>query len=543
MRKLILPAVITLAFLVRVIGISDHPAGFTPDEASFGYDAYSLLHTGRDQWGNSWPLVLKSFGDGKLPVYAYLTVPSIAIFGLNEFAVRFPNAIAGTLAVLVVYMLIKELRSRSLKIADKVAGFNWKLEITAAMLLSLSPWHIQLSRGAFEANLTTLFLPLALYFYLKAKQNNKFLIIAVIMAGVNVFTYHSARLVTPLLFGLLMLLDYKKFVKDKWFWLSACIAMLFIVLVFVSFTQGGGTRLASSSIFQLSSDQRYTAVQTGANDFVSRIFYNKVAFLSSTFLKNYLSYFSPQFLFTSGAAEATYGMIPGKAVMYLPEILLIVGFLIYLVKNNTSKFNWLILWILLAPVPAALTTGPGYAANRAEILLPALNMVAALGLLIYRKKVQILIVLLIAVSFTITAHSYLYIQPVAATKAMVYGARQIFDYTKNQNQYNQIFISKKISEPHIYTAFYEKIDPIEFQTWANKWGFEESGLHWVDQLPEYYLGNYIFKSFNWISDSQNYPNSLFVGEPGEFPEDAIALKKIYSPDNKEIYWIVGSKTQ
>src|SRR3990167_1382093 len=109
MQKWLLAGILALAFVLRVVGLSSFPPGFTPDEASFGYDAYSILKTGKDQWGKPFPLVLESFGDFKSPLYAYLTVPSVAAFGLNKFAVRFPNAILGTLAVLAAYLLAGKL--------------------------------------------------------------------------------------------------------------------------------------------------------------------------------------------------------------------------------------------------------------------------------------------------------------------------------------------------------------------------------------------------------------------------------------------------
>src|SRR5258708_9221026 len=109
MRKWLIVGIVLLGFLLRTLSISDHPVGFTPDEASFGYDAYSILKTGKDQWGHSFPLVLKSFGDDKLPLYSYLDIPFVAALGLNETAVRLPNVILGTLAIIVTFFLVKEL--------------------------------------------------------------------------------------------------------------------------------------------------------------------------------------------------------------------------------------------------------------------------------------------------------------------------------------------------------------------------------------------------------------------------------------------------
>src|SRR3989344_7686229 len=97
--KILLISVIVLAFLLRVIGLSNYPSGFTQDEAAIGYEAYSILSTGKDSWGQQLPLMLRSFGDFKLPLYSYLAIPFVAVFGLNVFSVRLVSAIFGTLAV------------------------------------------------------------------------------------------------------------------------------------------------------------------------------------------------------------------------------------------------------------------------------------------------------------------------------------------------------------------------------------------------------------------------------------------------------------
>ena len=108
----LLTIIVFFAFIVRVVSLSSFPIGFTQDEAALGYDAYSLLETGKDQWGEAFPLSFRSFGDFKMPLYTYLTAPSVHIFGLNVFAVRLPNALLGTLAVLATYLMVLELTKR-----------------------------------------------------------------------------------------------------------------------------------------------------------------------------------------------------------------------------------------------------------------------------------------------------------------------------------------------------------------------------------------------------------------------------------------------
>lgn len=534
MRKWILGFILILGLLLRVLNLASHPAGFTPDEASFGYDAYSLLHTGRDQWGHSWPLVLESFGDSKMPLYAYLAMPSVALFGLNEFAVRLPNAILGTLAILVTYLLVIEV------FKDK------KTALLASFLLAISAWHIPMSRGAFEANITTFLLPLSLLFYFKSKKHSKYLSLAAIIAGLNIFSYHSARFVTPLLFASLLLFDIRKIKKDKQFYIAGAVSVIVVLLVGLTYLQGAGSRLASSGIFSLgATDQRYLAAQVGANDLFSRFFYNKPIYIAATFFKNYLSYFSPGFLFVSGAAEFTYGMVAGKALLYLGEAILLASFFVMLIKKGVKDYKWLIVWILMAPIPAALTIGPGSAANRAVVMLPALQIMAALGAIyISSKNLVRLIFVSIIISFVFFFHSYLYLQPAKGSASMIYGAKQAFEYTNSiSGQYSQIVVSKKLSEPHIFAAFYTKIEPQVFQEASNEWDYKSKLLGWVDQLDEYKLGKYVFKSIDWKIDSRNYPNSIFIGSPDDFSENVQPIYTVNYPDGKPAYFIVTNKIE
>src|SRR5258708_8451685 len=146
MRKWLIVGIVLLGFLLRTLSISDHSVGFTSDEASFGYDAYSILKTGEDQWGSTFPIVLKSFGDDKLPLYAYLDIPFVALLGLNETAVRLPNALLGTFAIVITFLLVRALFKR-----EDVA-------LLAPFLLAFFPGHVFFSRGAFESNLITFLL-------------------------------------------------------------------------------------------------------------------------------------------------------------------------------------------------------------------------------------------------------------------------------------------------------------------------------------------------------------------------------------------------
>ena len=160
--KIVLLLIVFLAVGVRFWKLGDYPA-LNADEASIGYDAYSLLTTGKDQHGNSWPVSFQSFNDYKPGLYIYLAVPSVALFGLNEWSVRVPGALAGVGTVLILYLLVIELgRYHSPTTSHKL------LATTAMFLLAISPWHIHFSRGGWEVNVATFFIVLGIFFFLKS---------------------------------------------------------------------------------------------------------------------------------------------------------------------------------------------------------------------------------------------------------------------------------------------------------------------------------------------------------------------------------------
>src|SRR3989344_4593815 len=145
-NKIILLFIILLASVLRLYKLEAVPPSLYWDEASLGYNAYSILISARDEYGTFLPLTnFAAFGDYKPPGYIYAAVPSIAIFGLSDFAIRFPSAFFGVLTVLLTYFLTKKLFE-----SEVIAQ-------VATLFLAISPWHLQFSRGAFEANLGLFF--------------------------------------------------------------------------------------------------------------------------------------------------------------------------------------------------------------------------------------------------------------------------------------------------------------------------------------------------------------------------------------------------
>ena len=105
-----LVAIVVLGAILRFFWLGANPPGLYWDEVSLGWNGYSVLKTGIDEHGRFLPIdTFFAFGDYKPPLYIYAVVPSIWLFGLNEFAVRVPSAVSGTALILVAYFLVKVL--------------------------------------------------------------------------------------------------------------------------------------------------------------------------------------------------------------------------------------------------------------------------------------------------------------------------------------------------------------------------------------------------------------------------------------------------
>src|SRR4030042_6500141 len=209
MKKLILILIILLAFFLRFYKLASYPA-LNADEAAIGYNAYSLIETGKDEHANPWPIHFQSFNDYKPGLYFYIVLPFVKFFGLNEMSVRVPNVFFGVATVYLIYLLTNELFKDK-----KYVLWNLPIGIWSSFLLAISPWHIHFSRGGWEVNVATFFIILGLYLFQRSLNNAKYLILSVVSFVLSFYTYHSSRIVVPFL-GLGLMLIYREEIKRKW---------------------------------------------------------------------------------------------------------------------------------------------------------------------------------------------------------------------------------------------------------------------------------------------------------------------------------------
>lgn len=335
----LLMLILLIGGFLRVYQISTNPPGLYIDEISNGLNAYDILTTGKDQFGVAHPLLFKSLGDYKVPGYIYIIAGSMALFGKNEFAIRFPSALAGTLTLLVVFFLLRGLLEKQAT-TKKHADI---LSVLAAGLLAVTPWHIHFSRGGFEAVVALFFYLTGLYLVLLFWKTKKFwqiISVSFLFLGA-MYTYDSYRVIIPLTTTFGLVAGIRDRAKRKGIGIATLLLALFALPLFSSsLTPSGQMRFLQTSAF----------VENPYQSGITKILANSIIFFH-----NYLSYFSLTYLFRFGD-QINRHQVNDLGILYIWQLPFIIAGVYFLKKiKNTAVYSIVFLLLFVGIVPAALT--------------------------------------------------------------------------------------------------------------------------------------------------------------------------------------------
>jgi len=465
-----------IGVFLRFYQLGNIPNALDWDEAAWGYNAYSILHTGKDEYGVSFPISFKSFGDYKQPIYMYSEVPGIALFGLDAFSVRLPSAVYGSFSSIVVFFLVLELFYRH--------KHKKELALIAMAVFALSPWSIQFSRIAFEATLGVFFVLLGLYLFLLGVRKNSFVFFtfSAISFALSAYSYHSEKLFMPLFLIALFILFYKYFVKRKY------LNITLLVIVFITnalwlfngtTTARGASVLFTSNQTQLLKSSASAIIYDSNHHDKLGIFLNNRRFVYlDTFFLNYLKHWDPNWFFISGDIVRHHA--PGMGLLYLASLPFILFGLFVMFRDKYENRFIILIWFLLAPIASAIAIDAPNA-ERSLIMLPPIVLWEAIGLMTFyqwcreKSKQQISrnMLLLIVICFYVFNIMYYINQYFAHTnfdkqQYWQYGYQQVVDYT-NQSEFanKRIIFSSEFEQPYIFYLFYSQYDP---QTYLQRGG-------------------------------------------------------------------------
>lgn len=554
LNKILLALVILAALILRLWQLGNVPPSPDWDEAALGYTAYSIMQTGKDEYGKNLPVILRSFDDYKPALYAYLIIPFINIFGLNTFTVRLPGAIFGIIAVIATYFLVKELFDKQ--------KYKEHVSLLSAFLLTISPWHLQFSRIAFEAQVGMSMNILSILFFLKGLKNKLFLIPGVVFASASIYVYQSEKVYLPILFLILALIYFREILKIPKIWLFGAIILGLILITpmvhgLISdknalFRAKGVSVFSDQTKFLMKNAQKY-AEDKQNNDYLGLLVDNRRVEYAKAIISGYISHFNLNWLFVTGDIERHHAPNMGLLYLYeLPFLLIGIYILIFYPYSLRTKLTIFAIF-LIAPIPASITSGVPHAVRNINFL-PILQILVALGLIyaagyISNLKYQIakmpasrqgghikyfifpLFILFFIFNFLYYFNQYFIQQNFFYSESWQYGYKEVLEYIKPiEEKYNKVIVTndRPLDQSYMFFLFYLKYNP---KTYLTEGGTSSGGFR-----EDHRFGKYEFRTISW---DQEEKGNLYIGRPEDFPDGLGSMKTINYLNGKPAILIVG----
>lgn len=465
--------VVLFSAIIRFPFLVDFPPALLQDEAALGFNAISLAQTGKDEWGTSWPVIFKSFGDDKPPVYFYATAGLYKLIGYSPALPRITSALAGIgLVIFMALWLKKALKSE-------------KMAIIGALIVAINPWTWQLSRTALEANLGLLLFVVGLFGWQNIDQEKsartKLLLCCASILGftLSAYTFHSYRfMVGSFLFATFFITTLLEWFKTKKFRVqsSTFITLVTILLVLPGVLGGGSlTRFNQTSLVNTETINNLQEYYRGSCHLLSAQFawplvnytckaiWNAKTWPVLILGESLTKYLSPNFLFFTG--DAIFNHNPAKFgaffVVLFPAY--VVGLVLAFKKLNQ---NWVyLLGYLLAIIPSLLTGEPH--AFRLTPLVPFVVLIMCIGVQelnkIHRAASSLMVVLMFGFLpyFLITFATTSYSQSQEYLSHTQQISKLTFEYY--QQGYSVYLDHNVMPEGHIFFLFWNNFDPKTYQ--------------------------------------------------------------------------------
>lgn len=491
--------VVFLGILLRFYKLENIPNGLYVDEALTGYNAFSILLTGKDEYGKLLPLAFRFFGSYSPPLYTYLTAIAVKIFGLSIFSTRFFSATFGVIGVILVYLILKY---------SDFSKFKY-LPLIGAFLFSISPWAIFFSRTGYEINLGFIILSLGILFLWLGLKKIKLIPLAYIFLSLSSYGSHLNRYFVPIIV-ILSLVCFKKELFSK--------------------TTKGFTIFGLMSAFLIQIPNFYLFL-TPAFNTKGDLFYQDLLIIQSSkihsflpqflsyplslireFLARYLTYFSPRSLFLLEDPDIQRSA-PGLSLFCFWMVIPYVVGLYELYKERKDKFIRFIIFLLLVfPVPLALTSEPFSSQRGLHMLLP-LVIVITIGMgTLFKKYGKIafpFFILLSFISLIFLWRSYFVLLSFERAKIWGYGFDQLTQEITNNPKTTYVIDRGRIKPFYIEFAFYSKYSPDKLQSAVNE---DIKNNYYSDTRfsNDYKFANIETRSIKWEEDI--YKDQILVGD-------------------------------
>ncbi len=520
--------IVLLASFLRLWQLGEIPSGIHADEADTGYSAYSILKTGKTQYADFNPLMFtEENGGSHPPVYTYILIPIIYFGGLNIVVERMPSVIAGLGLVIVFYFLLRKI------FKDQC------IALLGTFLLAINPWAIEASRQGLLESVALFLMVSGITVFLYAKKTYVYVFSAILL-GLSLHAYDTPKIILPLILLSLIIYKWKTFKKKKSILIAVLItfSIFYALMVYVLFA-GQIKDYASVSILnqqQVSKEVDRERFLTNAPLWLSSIFHNKLTVFTYQVSANYSKIFTFNWLYINGP-EGFESTTHGE--YYLFELPLLFLGIYFIIKSNKKLATLLLFWMVIAPIPAAVT----YTGNfplRAIFLLPIPIIFSSYGLIRLWNYLNKNNLFNIAVKSTIVIFMiffvfrffviYFFDYPVFASE---YWAKQQNDALRfaieQSNKYKSIFIDGGNDWLMMY-GFFTNENPSDFQrAYKNKIYYK--GVE-VVKIKNLYFGS--FSNVDKTTFSSYFPKDSLVITNGDKFKTIKPDKQFFGPDKLRV---------
>lgn len=463
-KYILLSLILFLAVFLRFWQLGIVPVGVTHDELGYIYNSYSISQTGRNVFGEFLPFLtwLNIGGFPFLPVPIYISAPFFWFFGLSPLVGRLPSAILGTLDVFLLYILVKQIFNKT------------SLALLSALFLAISPWHLHLSRSAYDPNFALFFYLLGIVIFIYEVKSKKLPIFSAVAMLFAIFSYRGMNPIFPVLIIALVWYGIAFLNMSRKQLVAFLVNVGFVVLVIALVVLINGraytaeARIWDDPKMQENIDTQIREAQGPL--FVRRLFLNKPMYVINKLRENYIRAYSPEFLFLYTEPSKIYSVWSRGRIYFLDLLFIILG-IGYLYKLNKHRASFVLLLVLIGGLPGMIGGFPYSARNFfLSALLPILSAGGVLFLLrnVVVKQLGIIVIAVLVTSYMYVFGSYLFDYygryALYGGEAWAKSLKDIsFEIMKNRQKYNKIIIGTSSFGDVMQYAFYAKINPLEVQ--------------------------------------------------------------------------------
>ncbi|MDP3973542.1 MAG: glycosyltransferase family 39 protein [Candidatus Daviesbacteria bacterium] len=516
---LILLLIIIFGSFLRFYRLDNIPVQLNHDEISQLYDLKSIVGTGKDIYGNSYPLAFPSTGDYKPGHYIYISMIPYLLFGDQEVTIRIAAAFFGILTILGTFLFVKILTK------------NWHVALLASFLIAITPSEIFYSRKSFESIIGVCLNLFGLFYLIKGltlRGLNAFIYIGILIMTLAMYVYTSYVITVPLTLLLIFFIYWKKanLNRNSFFRIVTLWLICIFPLIFITFTNND-LRFRASSVFLTQDPNLGKLIGLTHNPLK--------AYFDLVFVK-YLNQFNPVFLFVNGLSLTNQTMLDSGPLMIVQFPLIIMSFIfLFLYKEFLFQGKFLFFLILIAMIPSSITFDD-FSPHRSVFAFTLFSIISAFGLYwlihviitselnkLFQSVLLGIIMLILTLNLTYFIRIYAFSYPYEKSQYIEYPFKEVSQYIWSQyGNFDNIIFDPKFGtiQPFVgvgaqyYIAYYGNLEPIFVQS---------EYLDLKDRQMS--IGKIKIRQIYWPND-KNLKNILIIGSKWTIPINELDKAKI-----------------